>query len=113
MIWNELRLEDIECIEKCVAEFQIWSNRVLPYGKMKVKIYENQDGNYSGYTDIRIIRKFDNSPDGAVGHGDSIESALSDTVNYFMQMVKEDYPTDQFPDGLPEDCIEYSDFSDF
>lgn len=39
-------------IEKSVAEFQIWLHDILPYGKMKIKIYERQDHMFFGYTDI-------------------------------------------------------------
>lgn len=49
---------------------------------MKIKIFESQDGKFYGYSDIKIIRKLNNTPEGAVGHGDLIESALEDTVNY-------------------------------
>jgi hypothetical protein len=112
-MWKKLKIENIGAIERCVAEFQVWSNNILPYGKMKIKIYERQNGTFLGYTDIRVIRKFDNMPEGAVGHGSSIEEALTDTINYFMQMVKEDYPENEYPNGLSEDNIQYSDFCDF
>lgn len=105
--------KNVDAIEKCVAEFQIWMQEILPYGKMKIKIYENQKGVFYGYTDIRIIRKFDGSPEGAVGHGKTIDEALSDTIEYFMKMVEEDYPQSDYPTGLKEEDIEYSEYSDF
>ena len=112
-MWKDIKIDKVGVIEKCVAEFHVWSSQVLPYGKMKVKIFERQDGSFTGYTDVRIIRKFDNTPEAAVGFGKSIEEALTDTVNYFMQMVEMDYPKDEYPHGLSESDIEYTDYSDF
>lgn len=112
-MWKNIKIDRIGAIEKCVAEFQIWANNVLPYGKMKIKIFEQQDGSFLGYTDVKIIRKFDNISEAAVGHGISEEEALTDTINYFMHMVKMDYPEDEYPNGLSESDIEYADYSDF
>ena len=64
-------------------------------------------------SDVKIIRKFDNNSEAAVGHGISVEAALRDTVNYFMQMVRMDYPEEVYPNGLLESDIEYVDYSDF
>lgn len=107
-MWHELKIENVGAIEKTVAEFTIWMVAILPYAKMKVKIYEDQSGNYTGMTDLRIKRKFDGSPESAIGHGDSIEAALEDTIRYFNKMLK----IDGF-DQLSEDDIEYSEYSDF
>lgn len=112
-MWKNIKIDKIGAIEKCVAEFQVWANNVLPYGKMKIKIYEQQDGSFIGYSDVKIIRKFDNNSEAAVGHGTSVEAALKDTVNYFMQMVRMDYPEEVYPNGLLESYIEYVDYSDF
>lgn len=107
-MWHSLKLERVGKIEKTVAEFIVWMNTVLPYAKMKVKIYESQSGQYTGMTDLRIKRKFDGSPESAIGHGNSIEEALEDTIKYFNSMLK----TDGY-DELTEDDIEYSEWSDF
>lgn len=112
-MWKDLKIDDVGAIEKCVAEFQVWMQLILPYGKMKIKVFENQDSLFIGYTDVKIIRKFDGSPEGAVGHGKTIDEALIDTIRYFMEIVKEDYPQEKYPEGLPEESIEYSDFNDF
>lgn len=112
-MWKNLKIENVGAIERCVAEFQIWAHNILPYGKMKIKIYESQEGKFFGYTDIRIIRKFDDNPEGAVGHGKTIEEALTDTVNQFMQIANDDFPAYEYPNGLPEEKVVYSDYSDF
>lgn len=112
-MWRDINIKYVGAIEKCVAEFQIWLHDILPYGKMKIKIYERQDHIFFGYTDVRVIRKFDNSPEGAVGHGKSIEEALVDTIKYFIQIVEEDYPKSEYPNGLSDSDIQYVDYSDF
>lgn len=112
-MWRDVNIEYVGAIEKCVAEFQVWMIEILPYAKMKVKVYEGADYTYTGYTDVRIIRKFDGAPQGAVGYGKTIDEALIDTINYFVQMVKEDYPKSEYPNGLSESDIEYTEYSDF
>lgn len=57
--------------------------------------------------------KFDNAPEGAVGHGKTIDEELIDTLNYFIEIVKENYPIEKYPNGLLEENIVYSEFSDF
>jgi len=107
-MWKDINNDFVGNIEKLSAEFQVWMVNVLPYAKMKVRVYENQYGKYVGYSDVRIIRKFDNTPEGAVGYGDSVDIALENTINCFVQIVKEDYPN-----GLVENDIEYAEWSDF
>ncbi|XWJ91309.1 hypothetical protein ACRARH_03500 [Phytobacter ursingii] len=107
-MWQNIKIENVSKIEKTVAEFTVWMIGVLPYAKMKVKIYESQSGLYTGMTDLRIKRKFDGSPESAIGHGNSIEEALEDTIKYFNSMLK----TDGI-DELIEGDIEYSEWSDF
>lgn len=58
-MWHELKIDKVEKIEKCVGEYQIWMHMILPHGKLRIKIYEDQDGTYTGFTDVRIRRKFD------------------------------------------------------
>lgn len=113
IMWKSIKMDHVRAIEKCAAEFEVWATRILPYAKMKVKIYEQQNGFFTGYTDVQVIRKFDNKPEGAVGHGKTVEEALEDTINNFLQIVESDYPKDQYPHGLSEENIEYIDFNDF
>lgn len=108
IMWKNIKIDNIGAIEKCVGEFQILAYDILPYGKMKIKVYQRQDGMYYGYTDLKVRRKFDNSPEGAIGYGSSVEEALEDTIKYFMEILDEDYS-----DGITEEDIEYSEYSDF
>lgn len=50
---------------------------ILPYGKMKIKIYKDADGIMTGITDVRIKRKFDGSFEGAIGYGKTIEEVIN------------------------------------
>lgn len=112
-MWKKVKIVGIEKIEKCVAEFQISMHTILPYGKMKIKIYEDQEGSITGRTDIGVKRKFDGEVEYAVGYGKTVEEALEDTINWFLNMVREDYPIESYPEGLSEEDIEYVEFSDF
>ena len=38
-MWKDLKIDGVGAVEKCVAEFQVWMQPILPYGKMKVKIF--------------------------------------------------------------------------
>lgn len=107
-MFNEIKFENVEKLEKLVCEYNVWMHTLLPYGKMKIKIYEDQDNNFTGYTDIKIKRKFDNISEASVGYGKTQEEALKDTIHWFIQILKEDYPN-----GLYEEDIEYVDIYDF
>jgi hypothetical protein len=86
--WNDLKISGIARIEKCVAEFDVMELNKTPYSKFKVKIYETPNGEFTGYTNLRIK---DESGDasGGVGYGKTIEEALQDTVLYFLKMLDE------------------------
>ena len=112
-MWHELEVEQVSKIRKCVGEFEVWMHQILPYGKMKIKIHEEQNKTYTGKTDICIKRKFDGQAECAVGFGESIEEALEETIIWFKKMVEEDYPTSEYPMGLEAEHIEYSEYSDF
>lgn len=49
MKWNEVKHEKVSCIEKIVAEFDIWVHQSLPFAKMKIKVKENsKSGHFKG-----------------------------------------------------------------
>lgn len=75
---------------------------------MKVKIYEKQNGSYTGRTDRKIKRKSDGNPENTIGAGKTIDEVLEDTINYFKCMLKENGV-----DELTEDNIEYAEYSGF
>ena len=112
-MWYDIKNNKISKIEKLAGEYEIWMIGVLPYGKMKVKIYEAENRTFSGRTNIQIKRKFDGMPEAAVGFGKTIEETIEDVVEWFLKMQQEDYSEKQYPEGIPEEAIEYVDLQDF
>lgn len=107
-MWTDIKIKDTNYIERIMEEYTIWMPQILPCGKMKVKISKSNADFYSGSANICIIRKYDNNPEGTGGGGRTIEEALENVINNFLEMVKEDYP-----DGLPWEAIVYAEDSDF
>ena len=54
LIWKELqegKTRD-EIVKTIVDEFEVWEFNKIPYGKFKVKIFEETDGKFIGRTEI-------------------------------------------------------------
>ncbi len=110
--WKDIRIENVACIEKCVAEFEIsalnffgelFEGDFIPYGLFKVKIYESQTSSYfSGFTNLRI-KTSEGGYEGGYGSGISIELSLENTVRNFMEELME-YKR-QKQSGLCEDDL--------
>jgi len=102
--WQDLKLKGIARIEKCVAEFDVMELNKTPYSKFKVKIYEDSTGFFRGFTNLRIKDGTGDSS-GGMGHGDTIEKALEDTIIYFLKMLdeKENWSEDDFECADPYD----------
>jgi hypothetical protein len=102
--WQDLKIEGIANIEKCVAEFDVGELKKTPWAKFKVKIYESQDGRLTGYTNLRIK---DESGDfsGGVGYGNTVEETLEDTILYFLKVLngKEIWSEEDFQATDPYD----------
>jgi hypothetical protein len=104
--WKHIKINGIVGIDKCVAEFDIWEQNYSPYAKFKIKVYENAEGRFTGFSNLQVI-----SPsgyfDGAVGYGKTIEEALTDTIAYFFQLVswkdKQDWKEEDFTESDPFD----------
>ncbi len=105
MEWKSIKIKGIACIEKCVGEFNIGELLKTPYGKFKIKIYEKQNGKYAGYTNLQL-KDEDGCPYAGVGHGETVEEALKDTIEYFLSMVNE-------KQNINEEDFECSDPFDF
>lgn len=103
--WKKIEIPEIVEIKKCVAEFKVSELKYTPWLNFKVKIYENQKGVFSGYTNL-MIKDSSGCPFCGVGSGNTIESTLNDTINNFMDMLKE-------RDTLTEDDFEAVDSYDF
>jgi hypothetical protein len=105
MEWKDVKIEGIGIIEKCVGEFNVFETLKTPYGKFKVKVYERQNGRYVGYTNL-LLKDEDGCPFAGVGHGETIEQALYDTIRYFLDMLNE-------RECLNEEDFECADAFDF
>ena len=103
--WKTINIQGIAFIEKCVAEFNVGELVKTPYSKFKVKIFEKKDGTFVGFTNLQL-KDEDNIPYAGVGHGETIEAALEDTIKYFLNMInnKRDLSNDDF------ECVDSYDF---
>lgn len=84
--WKKIKIKGVANIEKCVAEFNVGELVKTPYGKFKVKIFERQNGTYAGFTNLQL-KDGDGCPYAGVGHGETIDKALEDTIRYFFEML--------------------------
>ena len=106
MNWRNIQIVGIASVDKLVAEFQVWELNKTPYGKFKVRVYEKKDGNFVGYTNIQLKPLDDECPESGVGYGATVDEALNDTINYFMNMIN-------LREDLSEEDFDWSDPHDF
>lgn len=102
--WKNISINGIGKIKKCVAEFDVNETQKTPYGKFKVKIYEEQNGHFTGYTNL-LVKDEDGTPYCGVGSGKNIDEALNNTISSFMDMLstKDNYTEDDFECADPFD----------
>jgi hypothetical protein len=86
--WNELKIEGIADIRKVVAEFDVGELIKTPWAKFKVKIKEDHNGKFTGYTNLKIKNEAGHFFS-AVGFGDTVEEALKDTILYLLTVLNE------------------------
>ena len=86
--WHNLKIKGIAGIEKCVAEFNVSELKKTPWAKFKVKIYEDSNGSFTGYTNL-MIKNATGDASAGVGYGNTVEEALENTVLYFLKMLDE------------------------
>lgn len=86
--WKNIKLYGVSSVEKCVAEFDI-TQLDVPSGRFRIRIYENTNGKFMGFTNLKIKNSFDGYPQGGVGNGGSVEEALQDTIKNFMEYLSE------------------------
>ena len=103
--WKKINLSGIIKIERAVEEFEVWELNKIPYGKFKVKVYESQEGLYTGRTNIMVGDKTNDFYVG-IGKGKTVQEALQDTIRYFYSMVEE-------VDNLTEESFRYVDSIEF
>ena len=95
MDWKEIEFKKVDYVERCIAEFEITAlnffetiyEDVIHYGAFKVKVYERQVGEtYIGVTNLRLQDSF-GGYEGGLGSGKSMEQALENTVNNFIENI--------------------------
>lgn len=100
--WKQIKVDEVVEIEHCVAEFNIIELKYTPWRKFKVKVFEDTQGKFTGYTNLMLKDEtVDKTPYSGVGHGNTIAAALEDTINNFMGMIK---------GRVDKDCLNDSDF---
>ena len=105
--WRDIKIDHIDYVEKCVAEFEITALRffkkvyegdTIHYGAFKVKVYQNQNiqlrpyesTEFTGVTNLRLKDSMGlGGYEGGIGFGDTVEQALEDTVRNFFGNVME------------------------
>ena len=85
-------------LEKCIGEFEItafdffeklYEGDMLHYGSFKVKIYENQNNEFSGFTNLRLTDSLGfGGYEGGSGFGKTAEQALKETIQNFMENLR-------------------------
>ena len=106
-MWKNINISYVQAIEKRVGEFEICMNSLFPYGKCRVKIFEKQNGEYYGYSDIRIKNTENNSYDDIKCYGKTIDEVLDKLIEKFTEM------NEKYPEGLDEDDIMYLEWYEF
>lgn len=98
-------MRKIEKIEKLISEYDIWELEKTPYGKFKIRIYQDLSGMYTGYTNLGIVGENGNFCYG-VGIGKTEELALENTLNNFFEILsrKDIWEEEDFR------CLELYDF---
>lgn len=86
MDWRSIQIEGIAEIEREVAVFYVAPrNPDLPM-MFRVQIVETQNRGFIGHPEI-ALKDAAGNPDWTSGRGDTIETALADTVAAFLQTV--------------------------
>lgn len=106
-MWKNTDIPYVQAIEKCVGEFEICISSLFPYGKCKVKIFEKQNGEYYGYSDIRIKNNANNAYDNIKCYGNTSDEVLDKLMEVFVKM------NEKYPEGLDEDDIKYLEWYEF
>lgn len=114
-MWIDIksRINEVSDMAKSEGEFFVWLQDILPYGKMRVKIIDRGLGFYEGYTDVQVVRKRDNCPEGAYSRGKTIEETLEKTVQNFLEIVATEYPEKKKHEVLSETAVKYMEYYNF
>lgn len=78
-MWNKLEIDGITNIEKCVGEFDVVEIMKTQYYKLRLKIYEDMEGNFTGRLSL-AIRDQNNNIKKIIGTGTDLEETLKATI---------------------------------
>lgn len=101
--WKNIRNDGIQEIQRIVAHFEVFSEKV-PYGKFKLKVIEKASGSFIAVPNL-AIKDLEGSPEWISGFGTSVEEALKDAITYFLDTLegKEYQDENNFEWAAPED----------
>jgi hypothetical protein len=96
--WRSLRVDGLGPIQRVASVFQIgpplgW----LSFPSFKVKVLERVDGSFLGVLNV-AVRGHDGSPEWTSGLGATVEEALEDALNRFVETLcgRGDLPDESF-----------------
>lgn len=84
--WQTIQLAGIQKIERVVAEFYVECG-YIPSRYFRVKVTQDAKGNYIGRLNISVKNSVNNTPEWITGLGDSVDAALEDAIQQFMQQL--------------------------
>ncbi|MBC1223170.1 hypothetical protein GNF10_19555 [Nostoc sp. UCD121] len=88
MNWKNIRIAEIQGIEKVVAEFYVRCVKYIPNCQFRVKITQDIDGKYSGHVNLAVRNSRNVSPKWVGGSGDSIDEALENSIKELVKSIK-------------------------
>ncbi|WP_239428000.1 hypothetical protein [Snodgrassella communis] len=106
-MWRNIKIENVR-IERLVGDYFVWMIDILPYAKMKIRVYENASGQFRGLTDLCVKRKHNGKFESASGKGSTIEEVIINTIKNFETILEEE----NIKSLEPQD-IDYLNWTDF
>lgn len=105
-IWRSFRVDGLGPIQRIASVFQVgppldW----LPFPSFKVKVWERGDGSFLGVPNV-AVSGHDGSPEWTSGLGATVEEALEDALNRFVETLSG-------RGDLPDECFAWADAGEF
>lgn len=90
--WKKIEVKNIGTFENCVGEFYLIGLTIIPFEKIKIKVLEDktkQFNCFNAYTNIQIVdfNDEDRCPYCVVGSGKTLEEALENTLNHYVELA--------------------------